>query len=92
MAESRFQSKVVQWLRLKGLYVIVTDGRPVGVPDVVGLISGGGWVTLECKQSAKSKFQPLQKITINKLNEMYYSKAVYPENWEQTKKELEKII
>lgn len=92
MAESRFQTKVVKWLRLKGCYVIVTDGRPVGVPDVIALMNGGGWAALEIKESAKSKFQPLQKITISKLNGMYYSKAVCPENWEETKGELSGII
>lgn len=92
MAESRFQSKVVKWLRQKGCYVIVTDGLPVGVPDVVALFNGGGWATLECKDSAKSKFQPLQKVTIEKLDKMYYSRAVYPEIWDEVKSELEAII
>jgi hypothetical protein len=92
MAESRFQAKVVIWLRQKGCYVIVTDGRPVGVPDVIALFNGGGWAALEIKKSAKSKFQPLQKITITKLDGMYYSKAVYPENWDEVKTELVKII
>lgn len=92
MPESRFQSKVVDWLRKKGCYVIVTDGRPVGVPDVVALFNGGGWCALEIKATKTSKFQPLQKATIDKLNGMYYSKAVYPANWEETKKELEQII
>lgn len=92
MAEKRFQSTVVKWLRLKGCYVIVTDGRPMGTPDVIALIDGGGWIALECKDSEKAKFQPLQKITIEKLNQMFYSKAVWPANWEETKIELAKII
>lgn len=92
MAERNFQSKVVQWLRAKGCYVIVTDGRPAGVPDVVALFDGGGWCALEIKKSSREKYQPLQKLTIKKLDDMFCSKAVYPENWEETKIELSKII
>ena len=92
MAEASFQGKVVRWLRQKGCYVIVTDGRPVGVPDVIALFDGGGWAALEIKKSAREKFQPLQKLTIEKMNAMYYSRAVWPENWGEVQKELEKMI
>lgn len=94
-AESNFQRKVVQWLKQKGCYVMVITaqpGIPDGCPDVIALIDGGGWVALECKASSKAKFQPLQKPTIAKLDKMFYSKAVYPENWNEIKKELEQII
>lgn len=92
MTESVFQTKVVNWLRKKGCYVIVTDGRPVGVPDVIALFDGGGWAALEIKKDAKSRFQPLQKATIAKLDGMYWSKAVHPQNWEETKEELCRMI
>lgn len=95
MAESRFQTTVTKWLKQKGCYVLTTTvmaGIPDGCPDVIALIPGGGWAALEIKANAKSKFQPLQKPTIKKLDEMYYSRAVYPENWEEIKKELLAII
>lgn len=95
MAESNFQTKVTTWLKQKGCFVLTTTvlpGIPTGCPDVIALIPGGGWVALECKKDAKSKFRPLQKVTIEKLNNMYYAKAVYPANWEETKKELALII
>ena len=95
MAESNFQSKVVRWLRQKGCYVLVLSagpGIPDGMTDVLALIDGGGWVALEIKKDAKAKFQPLQKPTIAKLDKMYYSRAVYPENWEKIKAELTQII
>lgn len=93
--ESRLQGKIVKWLKSKGCYVIVTTaitGVPTGCPDVIALFPGGGWAALEVKASEKSKFQPLQKPTIAKLDVMYYSKAVWPENWEQIKKELSAIL
>lgn len=95
MSESNFQSKVVKWLRQKGCYVLTTTvhpGIPDGCPDIVALIDGGGWITLECKTSKDAKFQPLQKATIAKLDRMFYSRAVWPENWEEIKRELTLII
>ena len=94
-SESNFQKKVALWLRQKGCYVLTTtvsSGIPVGCPDIIALLDGGGWVALEIKKDAKSKFQPLQKITIDKLDAMFYSKAVYPENWDEIKEELMAII
>ncbi len=95
MAEASFQTKVVKWFRQKGCYVLVMSPRagiPDGCPDVIALFDGGGWAALELKKSAKEKFQPLQKPTIAKLDKMYYSRAVYPENWIEVKKELAEII
>jgi Holliday junction resolvase len=95
VAESSFQKKVKLWLKQKGCFVLVLSaypGIPDGMPDILALIDGGGWIALECKASAKAKFRPLQKPTIDKLNRMFYAKAVYPENWEAVKRELEQII
>jgi Holliday junction resolvase len=93
--ESNFQRKVVGWLRQKGCYVLTVStvrGIPDGCPDIIALIDGGGWLALECKTSQKSKFQPLQKVTIQKLNNMFYSRPIWPSIWDEVKKELEKII
>jgi len=95
MAESTFQNKVVGWLRQKGCYVLTTSPRPGipdGCPDVIALFNGGGWAALEIKTGEHAKFQPLQKPTIEKLDKMYYSRAVWPKNWEEVKKELQQII
>lgn len=93
-AEANLQSKIIKYLKAKGAYVIKTGGlgTPDGCPDIIGLFDGGGWVALEVKASKAAKFQPLQKATIAKLNEMYYSSVVYPENWDEVKKELENYL
>lgn len=91
MAESDFQKEVVKWLRRRGCYVLTITARPGipdGCPDVIALMDGGGWIALECKKDAKSKFQPLQKPTIKKLNDMFYSKAIWPSNWKETQSEI----
>lgn len=95
MAESNFQGKVVRWLRQKGCYVLTLTahpGIPDGMTDVLALFDGGGWAALEIKKSKSAKFQPLQKATINKLDKMFYSRVVYPENWEEVRNELDQII
>jgi Holliday junction resolvase len=92
--ESNFQSKIIKYLKDKGCYVIKTGGlgTPDGCPDIIALIDGGGWLALELKASKTAKFQPLQKATLKKLGDMYFSRCVYPENWEKIKKELEMFL
>ena len=93
-AEAALQTKVIKYLERKGAYVIKTGGpgTPNGCPDVIGLFDGGGLVALEVKASKSAKFQPLQKQTIEKLNGMYFSKVVFPENWDEVKAELENYL
>lgn len=104
MRESRFQSKVITFLKQKGAYVLnttPTPGIPTGCPDVIGLLDGGGWVGLEVKATnpyrrdgvaKKGAFQPLQQETVKKLNGMYFARVVYPENWDEVKRELLEIV
>lgn len=95
MAESNFQKKVASWLRKKGCYVLVITahpGIPDGMTDILALIPGGGWAALECKASKSARMRPLQAPTIKKLDNMYFARKVYPENWEEIKQELCAII
>lgn len=95
MSESALQGKITKYLRSKGCYVLVTTaapGIPNGCPDIVALLDGGGWICLEVKASPRARFQPLQKATIKKLDEMYYCKVVHPGNWDEVKKELESML
>lgn len=92
--ESVFQAKVKEWLIEQGCYVIknsAVSGVPTGCPDLV-FFKEGFYGFIECKRTAKSPFQPLQKITLDKLNKWSWAKAVYPENWEEIQKELALIL
>ena len=103
-SEQTFQTKVKNWLKSKGCYVLVLSsgaGIPDGMTDILALVPGGGWIALECKKAnpfkrdgtaKKGAFQPLQLPTIAKLNEMYYARATWPDNWDEVKKELELIL
>lgn len=93
--EAKLQSKIIRHLKSKGCYVIkasASPGVPTGCPDIIALLDGGGWVAIEVKATAKSKFQPLQKETVDKLNNMYYSRVVHVDNWAEVKTELEGLI
>lgn len=95
MSEQQLQSAIIKWLKSKGCYVIKAQagpGVPVGCPDIIALIDGGGYIALEVKSSSSSKFQPLQKETIKKLDSMYFCRAVWPDNWSLIRSEIEVIV
>lgn len=91
MKESVFQHRVIKWLREEqGCYVIknsAVSGVPVGCPDIF-FCKGNFYGFIEAKPSEKAKFQPLQKITLDKLDAWAWARVAYPENWEKIKKEL----
>ena len=96
MTEQQLQTKVITWLKQKGCVCFKIPAGdqsvPTGVPDVLALIPGGGWAALEIKASKKARFQPLQKPWLEKLDKMFYSRVVCPENWDEIKKELVDMI
>lgn len=92
--ESYFQGKVIKWLKEQGCYVIkntANPGVPLGCPDVF-FCKGKFYGFIEVKPSKSSKFQPLQKETVAKLDDWSYARVVHPENWEDVKKELVLLI
>lgn len=94
--EQQLQTKVICWLKQKGCVAFKMPAGyqsvPTGFPDVLALIDGGGWACLEIKASDKARFQPLQKEWLEKLDGMYYSRVITPDNWLKVRKELEDII
>lgn len=94
MKEADFQSKIVKWLRSKGCMVLKYQQNATtraGIPDII-FLKEGFWGAIEVKKSKTSKFRPGQKEMVAKMNEMSWAKAVYPENFDETKKELETIL
>ena len=92
--ESVLQGKVIKWLKERGCYVIknsAVSGVPTGCPDVV-FFKERFYGFIEVKSSKGARFQPLQKETLAKLDAWSWAKVVYPENWEETQKELALIL
>lgn len=89
--ESEFQKNLKKKLetRFPGCIVTKMDSSYIqGIPDLL-ILYKNKWATLENKRSAKATHQPNQDYYVDKMNEMSFSRFIYPENEEQVLNELE---
>lgn len=92
--EADFQKKVIQWLKSKGCITLKYEANAttrVGIPDVF-FCKEGFYGFLECKKAKNSPIRPGQKEFIEKVDNWSYGKIIYPENFDEVKKELEEIL
>jgi len=88
--ENKFQSDLKKELkeRFPGCIVTKLDANDIqGIPDLL-ILYNKKWATLENKRNAKASKQPNQEYYVNKMDNMSFSRFIYPENKEQTLKEL----
>lgn len=88
--ENDFQSKLKKELKSMFPGCIVTkldSGDIQGIPDLL-ILHKDKWATLECKKNKKAKAQPNQPYYVEKMNEMSFSRFIYPENKEEVLDEL----
>lgn len=86
--ESGFQDKLRD--ELKSLFpgsMIFKMDQQQGVPDLLVLYEDK-WASLECKKSANASKQPNQEYYVERMNEMSFSRFIYPENKEEVLNEL----
>lgn len=82
MLESKFQSNLIKKLkkRFEGCYVLKNDSSYMqGVPDLL-ILHKDKWATLECKNTEKARHQPNQDYYVGRMNEMSFSRFIFPEN------------
>lgn len=94
MRESIFQSKLIRDLknRFPGCIVMKTDPTYIqGIPDLL-ILHKDKWAALECKNKATAKKQANQSYYVNKMNDMSFSKFIYPENKEEVLNELQQTF
>ena len=86
--ESGFQDKLVKELKktFPGCMTFKMD-QIQGIPDILVLYKNK-WATLECKKSASAKRQPNQEYYVGLMNDMSFSRFIYPENKEEVLNEL----
>lgn len=94
--ESRLQATIRTYLKDKGCYVLKTrpdarGGAPVGCPDIFFFLEGF-WGAIEVKDSPEARYQPLQEVTLLRLNNWSWAKRVDPTNWLEVRAELENIL
>lgn len=90
MLESKFQSNLIKEIKatFPGCVVLKNDSSYLqGIPDL-SIFYKDKWAALEVKKSANASHQPNQDYYVNKMNEMSYSKFIYPENKEEVLNEL----
>lgn len=88
--ESDFQSKLKKELKSRFPGCIVTkldSGDIQGIPDLLVLYKDK-WATLENKRNSKATKQPNQEYYVEKMNNMSFSRFIYPENKEEVLDEL----
>lgn len=89
--ESAFQKGLINDLkkRFPGCMVLKNDPNYIqGIPDLLVLYEGR-WAALECKKAKQAIHQPNQDYYVERMNEMSFSRFVYPENKEIILDELQ---
>ena len=86
--ESGFQDKLIKELKelFPGCMVFKMD-QIQGIPDLL-VLYGKTWFSLENKKSANAKKRPNQEYYVGLMNEMSFSRFIYPENKEEVLHEL----
>lgn len=90
MRESKFQADLKKELKKMFPGCIVTkmdSGDIQGIPDLLVLYKDK-WATLENKRSANASHRPNQEYYVDKMNDMSFSRFIYPENKEEVLNEL----
>jgi hypothetical protein len=92
--ERDFQRELIKDLekRFPGSIVTKLDSSHIqGIPDLL-ILYKDRWATLECKRNKKASRQPNQKLYVNKMNDMSFSRFIYPENREEVLGELQQAF
>lgn len=94
MLERDFQKGLIKELkeRFPGCIVLKNDPNYIqGIPDLT-VFYGDKWATLEVKKSAKESKRPNQEYYVEKMNDMSFSRIIFPENKEEVLDELQKAL
>lgn len=91
LLESNFQGGLIKDLkkRFPGCVITKLDANYIqGFPDLLVLYKNK-WAILECKRSKSAIKQPNQQYYVDKLNDMSFSRFIYPENKEEVLYDLQ---
>lgn len=90
MLESKFQAGLKTELKkmFPGCIITKLDANySQGLPDLL-ILYKNKWASLEVKKSHDAKKRPNQEYYVNKMNDMSFSRFIYPENKEEVLNEL----
>lgn len=90
--ESGFQDRLINEIkdRFPGSMVFKMD-QVQGIPDLLVLYHDK-WASLECKRNKSAKRQPNQEYYVGMMDEMSFSRFIYPENKSEVLDELQQAF
>lgn len=94
MKENKFQSDLKKEIkkRFPGCIVTKLDSSDIqGIPDLLVLYKNK-WAALEVKKDASASKRPNQEYYVERMNEMSFSKFIFPENKEDVLNELQQAF
>ena len=94
MLENKFKTKLIKEIktRFPGSFVFHLDPTEVqGAPDLLVLYKDK-WAALEGKKSRNASVRPNQEYYVEKMNDMSFSRFIYPENREEVLSELQQAF
>ena len=90
MLENKFKTKLNKEIKEMFPGCIVTHLDPTeiqGIPDLL-ILYKNKWATLEGKKNATAKHRPNQDHYVKVMDDMSFSRFIYPENKDQVLDEL----
>ena len=94
MRENQYQAGLKKRLKsmFPGCLVTKLDSSDIqGIPDLLVLYKNK-WATLENKRNANASHRPNQDYYVEKMNEMSFSRFIYPENKKEVLDELRRTF
>lgn len=92
--ESSFQADLKKDLKKRFPDSIVVKSDPLqvqGIPDLL-IFCGRRWAALECKRHSRASHRPNQDYYVDRMNQMSFSRFIYPENKEDVLNELQEFF
>ena len=90
MRENKYQSQLIKKIkeRFPDAIVMKNDSSYIqGIPDLT-VLNGNTWAALETKRSANAPHRPNQDYYVEKMNDMSFSRFIFPENEDEVLDEL----
>lgn len=88
--ERDFQAGLIKDLKqmFPGCIVMKNDSSYIqGIPDLL-ILYKDKWASLEVKKAVNANRQPNQEYYVNQMNEMSFSRFIFPENKESVLNDL----
>lgn len=92
--ERDFQKNLIKDLKsmFKGCIVMKNDSSYIqGIPDLM-ILFNDKWASLEVKKSATASKRPNQEYYVDMMNDMSFSRFIFPENRDSVLTELKEFF